>query len=243
MGGVRGVAASLFRFVDAKKYFLVSFGLGLFGVCILVMLGRDYIVLSSASIAIGGVVFTNAASLHSQRRDRAFAFLAKSVDDETFFAAMRTVRNVYWTARDAQLPISAIAANIHHLELERVDVNLRAPLQALFAEYEPDVINQAVIEVGNFFEQLAIAVKHRETNEDMLYDFYCGMFWRSYLYLVDFMPMIRNLPNVPGHSHGEAELPEIFSSLDWLFARWAPRYERRFKLDRATFQTVGERAG
>ena len=136
------------------------------------------------------------------------------------------------------MSIAAFARLIYTEGIEDLPEKYRAVLTDTQGLERTTDVFKAVFSVGNFFEQLAIAVKANEVNEGLLYDFYCGMFYRSYMYMRDFMPVLRNDDRFPDHSHGQAQLPELFATVQWLFDRWKPCYEAQFKVDPALFDAA-----
>lgn len=196
------------------------------------------IVFASALTAAAGVIFTGAATLHSQARDRAFKLLESSVEDAELFAAMKAVRDFFWRCRRDNLPIAVFARFIYDKDIEAVPEHCRAAVIEIEGNERSADILEAVFIVGNFFEQLAIAVKFKEVNEGILYEFYCGMLYRSYLYMREFMPILRNDDQLVSHSHGAAQLPELFTTVQWIFDRWAPCYEAEYNVDPARFDAA-----
>jgi hypothetical protein len=74
---------------------------------------------------------------------------------------------------------------------------------------------------------MAIAIKHKEVNEPLLRDFYIGIFTRYYQNIEDFLPVIRN--EVSEKPLGEKFVKsDIYVTLDYLYKRWHPIYERMF---------------
>ena len=65
-----------------------------------------------------------------------------------------------------------------------------------------------------------------QENEALLEDFYIGIFIRFYKRVEDFLPVIRNDPPLKNSPFGELRRIEIYCTLEWLYARWEPRYDK-----------------
>lgn len=166
----------------------------------------DNLVLICSALLVGSsVVFNAGVRLHGDIRKTTAPFLRKSQSSELLnqFNLIGRFKTKY------QFEIGDDPTSIYLSEKE-----------------ENQKFIEALFEVGNFFEQMAIGVKCHEVNERGLNEFYCGMLIRYWESTRNFMPMIRNVPLLPNHRHGKTQRPEIFINVEWLYSRWQSGYSQ-----------------
>ena len=157
------------------------------------------------SAAVAGFLFNSAAKFHSEMRDRAFNLLQTNNITKPYLEAYA---NVFRTLRRNK-----------DLSQEKI-VKIYVSKDARDIQFRNDIKV-----VGNFFEEMAIAIKCKEANEELLEEFYIGLFIRFYESIQRFIPVIRNNPKIPNSPFEETSRIEVYSSLDWLYERWKPRYQ------------------
>jgi hypothetical protein len=163
------------------------------------------IAVGSGSFVAAGVVLTAAVKLHSEERDRAYRFLMENQKSQELLGAL------FFLAR---------------LRALNGILNVRQARE-IYASPAPDY-REVVLKVAtacNFFEEMAIGVRARQTNEYILNQFYAGMLYRLGKFVEPLLPVIRNSPIVPGHPSGEVSKPEVYENMYWLYKRWGPAYE------------------
>ncbi len=185
---------------------------GVLFVVLFVAAGADTkLIVVSAFFVTASVIFTAAVKLHSEERDRAFRFLTENHNNKALLEAMGVIGRV----RARNPSVSRDQATKLYLS---VDPDHRAFIAQLFS-------------VCNFFEEMAIGVKNRQINENIVKDFYAGMLFRTGTFVEFLLPIIRNDPRVPNHPFGEAKRPEVFENMEWLYRRWAADYKNTYDLN------------
>lgn len=188
-------------------YIAIGFVVILAGVLLFPKSPKDYLILISAIAIIIGVLLTSAVTLHSQMRDRSFELLKANRDDKNYKDSMGKI----------------VRFLKDHPDLSKQEI------VKLYVSTETNDIAlcEAIKTVGNFYEEMAIAIIHKEVNEPLLRDFYIGIFVRFYQRIQPFLPVIRN--EVDEHPFGIKPRPEVYIRLDELYERWHPIYQTMLK--------------
>ncbi len=174
---------------------------------------QGLILAASAIFLAAGVLLSNAISILDVTRNRAFEMIKESKDQEDFFPAMRLVRDRFF---EKQLTSGQMKKQAYII---------------YFSHYKEDQeVKKALFRISNFFEQIWISIDYNEMKEEIIEDFYAGMFVRFYSVAKHFYPVMRNInpeDGCPyeGHPHGKTQMPEMFIGCDYLFARWKPDYD------------------
>jgi len=177
-------------------------------VLVIVVLNRekhpDFLILVSALALIIGVLFTQSVKLYSEMRDRAFSLLMASRENDNFKKASSYFAN-YMMGEG-------------NLSKDKLIEIFNAK------DGEDKKMAMVVIEIANFFEEVAIAIKYDAVNEKLLREFYIGTFIRFYDSINNLFPLIRNIPLVPDSPFGKNVHPEVFCNLEFLYYNWNPVY-------------------
>ena len=192
-------------------------------------------ILASALLAISGIFLTSAVKLHSEARDEAFKVLRQSTDDTNLYKHMRVIRDFDRTLKESQISPSDFAPYLYD-DINTCDNPKIIKIHNNFLSNQTSNNQRAdivvsIFKVGNFFEEIMIAIEQKEINETMLYEFYNGMFIRFYSQIRHYLLYLRNDPSANinhVHSHGATRVPELFVGLDKLWERWAVRYSNDF---------------
>lgn len=166
------------------------------------------LVISAVAIVIG-VLFNGAVKLHSEMRDRAFDLLLINRKDKIYREASSNLATFF-----------------------RVNNCLsRDDIIQIYKSHDKYVvkIRQSIMVVGNFFEEMAIAIKYKEVNEQILEEFYHGIFLRFYGRISPFLPILRNEIDPKISPWGDIIRREVYCELDYLYERWKPRNRRRIR--------------
>lgn len=165
---------------------------------------KDLVVLTAAAAAIAGFLFTAAVKFFADARDRAFNFLLTGQNSKEFLAAL-----------------AQIARFFRYNPALRDHDALRRLLQSENPEDVACLEEHLVRHVrfaGNHFEEMALAIKAREANNELLEDYYAGILIRFYDQALPVLERLR------ANKHRIA--PEVFRNVDWLYSRWSGRYQQ-----------------
>ncbi len=172
---------------------------------------EEWVIAFAAGGAVAGFLFTAAVKFHADARDRAFALLLEFQKDKHINNAMRNV-GIFFKLNQG------------------LDVNTVIQLYDSHGMHEIKLRKDIDI-IGNFFEDMAIAVKCKEINEEILEEYFNGMFIRYYSHIKNnnILLVIRNDPPIVNSPYGDTRTPEVFYNLDKLYDRWWPRYYYRWR--------------
>ena len=165
----------------------------------------------AAGGAVAGILFTAAAKFHADARDRAFALLLAFQKDKDLNNAIRNVGIFFKLNHGLDVNTVIQFYNSHG----RKEIKMRHDIDT----------------IGNFFEDMAIAIKCKEINEEILEEYFNGIFLRYYRHIKNnnFLLVSRNNPPIEKSPFGDTTRPEIFYNLDELHDRWWPRYYYRWR--------------
>lgn len=165
---------------------------------------RDLVVLTAAAAAIAGFLFTAAVKFFADARDRAFNFLLTGQNSKEFLGALSHIARFF----------RCNPALRDHDALRRL---LQSENPEDRACLEHHLIRHVRI-AGNHFEEMALAIKAREANNELLEDFYAGILVRFY---EQAHPVFER-----SRSNEFRRAPEVFRNVDWLYSRWSRRYHQ-----------------
>lgn len=163
------------------------------------------IVISAIAIVIG-VLFNAAVKLHSEMRDRAFNLILTNRLDEKYQKAATIFGEFLHNNRN-------------------VTVDVIANMYKSNDAYDKKVCRSVRL-LGNFYEEMAIAIDYKEVNEPMLADFYVGMFIRFYEEIRIFLPVIRDEMPAQLSPRGTGARREVYCKLDDLYRKWKRKHRR-----------------
>lgn len=167
---------------------------------------NDKIGAASAFLITGAAIFTAATKFHSEERDRAFKFLNEYSNNKELLDALGFVGKVI---NKNEKITHEIAKNIY-----------------LSSDFRDEAFKKKMFFVYNFFEEIAIGIRFKQINEDIIKEFYSGMLYRFYNYTSVFLPIIRNSPtSIENHPFGKTLRPDMFVNVDWLYIQWKDFYE------------------
>ena len=172
---------------------------------------EEWAVALAAAGAVAGFLFTAAVKFHSDARDHAFKLLTAFLENNELNDAFRNV-GIFFRLNQG------------------LDVNTVIQLFNSHGKHEIK-LRQDIYRVGNFFEDMATAIKYKETNESILEEYFNGMLARYYQYMRDnnIFRVLRNNPPIANSPFGGTWRPEVFYNLDKLYERWWPRYYYRWR--------------
>lgn len=181
---------------------------------------KNNAVMISAFVAIVGFLFNSSVKLHSELRDRTFDFLKMNRESGEYLDACRFLGQYFnehasITPEEAKLLISK---ETEDQETEDKGQSAKGPDYAELRKH--------LYIIGNLFEEMALAIKYKEVTESILADFFMGIFIRFYENAGPYIVVLRNPKTLPDSIYGERERPEVFCTLDDLYKRWKPRYEK-----------------
>lgn len=139
-------------------------------------------------IAVAGVMFTSAVAIYNRVKQHTFDLIIKTRFDELFKKNSNLVRLNF--SNYDEVP-SDIALNIYN-STDEVLIEVR----------------NAVADVLNFYEILAISVWYRDANEEILKDYYKDFIVEHVGILKNFIPIWRT------------KNPNAFEYIVWLYNEW-----------------------
>lgn len=170
---------------------------------------KDYLILISAVVFLMGVTITQWIKLYSETIDRAFSLLLQSNENEELRKNIQVIKS--YISSNAVIP----RQNFIDLCTSKISKDKE--------------ILQSILDVADYFEQMAIAIKYEQVNEILLRDFYIGIYVRFYRSIKHLLPLVRNDPPEPYSAFGKAARPEAYDNLDWLYNRWSIEYIKMLK--------------
>lgn len=164
----------------------------------------------AAAGAVAGFLFAAAAKFHADARDRAFALLVEFQKDKDLNNAIRNVGTFFRLNQGLDVNTVIQLYNSHG----RYEIKLRRDIDL----------------VGNFFEDMAIAVRCKEINEEIIEEYFNGLLIRYCVHMRNnnIFFVLRNNPPIANAPFGDTRRPEVFYNLDELYDRWWPRYYYRW---------------
>lgn len=165
---------------------------------------KDYAVLVTALAVISGFLFNSGIKLYSETKDRTVHFLLENRRSEDFRKCSRSFGKLMESFHDT------------------VDDNRRknpAEMKKIM-DWENNGITfkESIRVMGNFYEEMATAIKYKQVSEPMLEAFYMGMFVRFYDTAKHFIVFFR--AGVP------FERPDVYREAEGLYNKWSPRYQK-----------------
>ena len=191
------------------------------GIALLIGAGTGYAIVVSALFVLAGVFINTSVKFHSDMRERAIAFIDKSKTDTKLFSSFKGLRN---------LGTYCLLYDLDPAEIARRCFRQGAKpfVHARGGTIDPDQILEDFYRVGNFYEQVHLAVSCRDANEHILFEYYGGVFIRHYRILSAFLPQARNTGRSQDHPLGPIAALEMYTGIETLFKRWHPRYLRAY---------------
>jgi hypothetical protein len=154
--------------------------------------------------ATAGWLFSNAVTGSTRMRDKTFSYLNRI----TFDRAM--------SANSTELSRLWKEENIDDILVDEIKLT-----EYFIENYSNGRIINLLKELGNVFEEMALAVKFKSVDEAMLFaglQDYIGLYLTR---LSPFLKYFRNIPLIDGHPYGKYASEEIFAEVIWLGRRWA----------------------
>lgn len=155
-----------------------------------------------AGFVVVGFLFTAGIKLHTEIRDHAFSLLRESRSNSELRQAMYVVGGILREHREKNEP---------GLSLENVKI-IRSNNKKLASQFKM---------VANFFEIIAIAIKHREVQESLLEDYYDQILINFYEGIKqEYLPFVRRL---------NKDSLTLYMNLEKLSKCWQSRNEKSKK--------------
>ena len=163
---------------------------------------RASLIAISITIAAAGYLFNARIALHSQLRDRAFNFLLESRDSSDLSKSLKKVSLYFRRYNPTRQEI--------------------ARLYASNSEKEEDLeLHDSITTVGNFFEEMAVAIYFKEINEYLIKEYYRGSFLKFFEDIEPFLETIRGHTAEGKQILGNRNRDYVFEKLEWLYHRWS----------------------
>jgi hypothetical protein len=164
---------------------------------------KDYAVIVTALVLISGFLFNSAIKLYSETRDRTVDFITENRRNDHFKICSRAFGN--------------LMTSFHDSFNDKTDFSDKDINKVLAWESQGISFKEAVLTLGNFYEDMAIAIKYGQAAEPMLEDYYLGMFVRFFNTAKFFLPVIRNSQPVLR--------PDVYREMEDLYTKWKPKYD------------------
>lgn len=177
----------------------------------------NWLILTIAAGAVASFLFTSGVKLHAEARDRAFKVIAVFRKDPELEAAFQNVGAFFKLNKvlDEKDVIQLYNSRSKNAIKLRGDISL----------------------VGNFFEEVAIAILNREINEAMVQASFSDTLVRYYEYMRDkhILKVLRNNPPIDNSPFRKVRRPQIYCNLDELYKRWWLPYKEFYDYHRRPF--------
>lgn len=230
-----GLEGLLLKQITPAKLMLVS--ASLLGICLILVFlyffyseldenkKQSFIIFISALVAVSGFLLNASIKLHSEMRDRAFQLIISSRENPVYRNAFRYgMKFLRKEASKREFKSEKVVALVDgkdgDVELKFIERNADGSGKVITRPISNEEMRGYVSTIGNFFEEMAIAIEYKEVYEPLLLDYYHSILIPYYdLMKPKILPAMRGI-KYSSINKGKDDRKSIFENIEWLYKRW-----------------------